>query len=273
MSKHQKKKTSTAVLLTSGLVGLTTVAGLGLSSSIVSAEGDSTTTNASVTVPVSCIMSGTVNTAHNATINPGTYSSASGSEYENGIGKTTLTAYCNDDNGFSIYAIGFTGDSYDSENHTKLVGTNASGNATISTKVYASSDTQSNWSMKVTKVTDSTQSYNPANMSITNSFDSWHEVPSTYTKVAQYKATTGSSTTDQGLGALGAKVETTYAAYIAPTQSADTYTGQVKYTMVHPYTEEPLQPQTATPGCINYFANASNAVGTMGCQSATEMLT
>ena len=257
--------------ITLSLVGITACCGLVLTSVRSYADGDSVVSNASVTVPVSCIMSGTVNTAHNATINPGTYSGASGSEYENGIGKTTLTAYCNDDNGFSIYAIGFTGDSYDSENHTKLVGTNASGNATISTKVYASSDTQSNWSMKVTKVTDSTQSYNPANMSINNSFDSWHEVPSTYTKVAQYKATTGSSTTDQGLGALGAKVETTYAAYIAPTQPADTYTGQVKYTMVHPYDDTPADgPQLSTPGCITYNRGANDVVGTMGCQSATD---
>ena len=40
--------------------------------------------------------------------------------------------------------------------------------------------------------------------------------------------------------------------------------------MVHPYNEEPLTPQPSTAGCINYFANASTAVGTMGCQSATD---
>ena len=71
-----------------------------------------------LTVPVACTMGGTGQTSHNASINPGTYSGASGSEYEAGIGKTTLTAICNDDNGFSIYAIGFTGNQYEGENHT-----------------------------------------------------------------------------------------------------------------------------------------------------------
>ena len=257
--------------ITLSLVGIATCCGLVLTSVHSYADGDSAVSNASVTVPVSCIMSSTVDTAHNATLSPGTYSGASGSQYENGIGKTTLTTYCNDNNGFSIYAIGFTGDSYDGENHTKLVGTSASGNATIATKVYESTDTSSNWSMKVTKVENPTSgdpiTYNPQNMSIANSFNSWHVIPDTYTKVAEYHATAGSSTTDT---ALGAKVETTYASYIAPTQAADTYTGKVKYTMVHPYTEEPLQPQPSTAGCINYFANASTAVGTMGCQSATD---
>ena len=70
----------------------------------------------------------------------------------------------NDDNGFSIYAIGYTGNSYDSENHTKLVGSSTGG--VIATKAYASGDTTSNWSMKLTKVTDATESYNPQNLTI-----------------------------------------------------------------------------------------------------------
>ena len=253
------------IITTLSLVSITILFGIVLASSKVSAD-DSAVDTTTITVPVSCTMSGNIATGqeHTATLQPGTYSGASGSGYENGIGKTTLTTFCNDDNGFSIYAVGFTGDTMEGENHTKLVGTSASNNAAIATKVYESSDTTSNWSMKVTKVDDSTQSYNPANMSITNSFNSWHTIPDTYTQVAEYKATTGTSTTDT---TLGAKVETTYAAYVSTSQPADTYTGKVKYAMVHPYNEEPLAPQPATSGCINYFANASDAVGTMGCQS------
>ena len=246
------------------LLTMTILGGIVLSSTIVSADNNEVIDTVELTVPVACTMSG-IGTTHTATLNPGTYSGASGSEYENGIGKTTLTAICNDDNGFSIYAIGFTGNSYDSENHTKLVGANTNG--TISTKAYASGDTTSNWSMKLTKVTDSTVSYNPQNLTISTGYDSWIAVPASYTKVAQYHANTGSSTTDT---TLGVKLETTYAAYIASSQAADTYVGQVKYTMVHPYDEQPLQPQTATPGCINYFPNGSNVIGTMGCQSATD---
>ena len=241
--------------------------GLLLVGNTVSAD-DSVVSKTSITVPEACTMTGS-GTTHAATLTPGTYSGASGSEYENGIGKTTLTTICNDNNGFSIYAIGYTGNSYNSENHTKLVGTNTGG--TISTKAYASGDNNSNWSMKLTKVTDSTESYNPQNLTIQSDtegiFSSWHSVPASYTKVAEYHANTGSSTTDT---TLGAKLETTYAAYIASNQPADIYVGQVKYTMVHPYIETPLQPQTATPGCINYFPNGSNVDGTMGCQSATD---
>ena len=125
--------------------------------------------------------------------------------------------------------------------------------------------------MKLTKVTNPVSgdpvTYNPDNLTITTGYDTWHAVPDTFAKVAEYHANTGSSTTDT---TLGVKLETTYAAFVASNQPADTYIGQVKYTMVHPYTEVPLQPQPATQGCINYFANASNAVGTMGCQSATD---
>ena len=207
-------------------------------------------------------------TTHTATLNPGTYSAASGSDYESGIGKTTLTAICNDDNGFSIYAIGYTGNQYEGENHTKLVGANTNG--TIVTKAYASGDTTSNWSMKLTKITDATESYNPQNLTITTNYDNWIAVPATFTKVTQYHANTGSSTTDT---TLGVKLETTYAAYIASNQAADTYVGQVKYTMVHPYDEQPLQPQACPPGCICYFANGSNVEGTMGQQTVSTSAT
>ena len=240
-----------------------------LLSTKVSADADEIIDRIELSVPVACTMGGTGTTSHNATIDPGTYSGASGSDYENGIGKTVLTSFCNDANGFAIYAIGYTGDSYDSENHTKLVGVNTS--QTIATKVYASGDTSSNWSMKLTKVTDSTESYLPANMSILGSFDNWHTVPASYTKVAEYhSSTTNPSTTDT---ILGAKLETTYATYISTTQVADTYNGQVKYTMVHPYTEQPLQPQSTPAGCINYYPNGSNVEGTMGCQSISSNAT
>ena len=252
------------------LLATTVLSGMALSSNIVSADTEVIDT-VELTVPVACTMSGTGIT-HTATLNPGTYSGASGSEYENGIGKTTLTAICNDDNGFSIYAIGYTGNQYEGENHTKLVGTNTNG--TIATKAYVSGDTSSNWSMKLTKITNPCSgdpiTYNPENLTITTNYDNWIAVPATYTKVAQYKANTGSSATDT---TLGVKLETTYAAYIASNQAADIYVGQVKYTMVHPYNDVPAQPQTSASGKICYYANASNAEGTMGCQDVASTVT
>ena len=250
------------------LLTMTILSGIDLSSTFVSADTE-VIDRVELTVPIACTMSGT-GTTHTATLNPGTYSATSGSDYEAGIGKTTLTAICNDDHGFSIYAIGFTGNQYEGDNRTKLVGPNTNGN--IATKAYVSGDATSNWSMKLTKVTNPGSgdpiTYNPENLTITTNYDNWIAVPATYTKVAQYKANTGSSTTDT---TLGVKLETTYAAYIASNQAADTYVGQVKYTIVHPYNDDaPLFPQQATAGCINYFPNGNNVVGTMGCQSATD---
>ena len=257
--------TKSLYLTLGSLVTITLLSGVLLSSSIVSADNDSVTDQVEITVPTSCTMSGTGQTSHTATIDPGTYSAASGSEYANGIGKTTITALCNDYNGFSIYAIGFTNSE---EGNNTLKGTSSSGNATIATKAYEQSDTTSNWSMKLTKVTDTTVSYNPNNMTITTGYDNYHSVPDDYTKVVEYKASTGSSATDQ---TLGAKLETTYAAFISTTQPADTYTGQVKYVMVHPYNatapESPPKPQPSTVGAITYYANVSDAVGTMGIQA------
>ena len=257
MKKSKKgDKMGKCSMITGGLVLGTVLVGGVLSNSVVNAEGDSAVDDVTIAVPVACTMSGVVDSAHTISLQAATYSG------DGGIGKTTLSTHCNDNNGFSIYAVGFTGDT---DGGNTLVG--ASSGETINTGIYTSGATDSSWSMKVSKVTDSSQSYNPQNMTITNSFDDWHVVPTSYTKVAEYHATTGSSTTDT---VLGAKVETTYDAYIARMQTADSYTGKVKYVMVHPYTEEPLQPQPATSGCINYFANASDAVGTMGCQSASD---
>ena len=252
------------------LLGISLFSGTTLASVKASTESSAVST-ASITVPVACTMRGTGVDSHTATLAPNTYSGASDSEYANGIGKTTLTAICNDDNGFSIYAIGYTNNQYEGENHTKLVG--QSTNSTISTKAYASGDTTSNWSMKLTKVTDSTISYNPQNLTISSdaegSFDTWHSVPDAYTKVAEYHANTGSSTTDT---TLGVKLETTYAAYISSSQPADTYVGQVKYTMVHPYSNTPKDgPITNCPAnSICYSPNANDIEGTMGQQPITD---
>ena len=93
-------------------------------------------------------------------------------------------------------------------------------------------------------------------------YSTFQNVPSSYAKVAKRE-----SSTDVGTTAEGATLTTTYQAYISPTQAAGTYTGQVKYTMVHPHNgEAPLSPQPSTAGCITYYANASTAQGTMGTQ-------
>ena len=245
------------ITITSALILTTIITGTITSSISVEAEDITDITDitdtASVTVPASCSMTATLESEHSASIPNGIYS---GTElYPNGIGKTTIATFCNDNSGYAIYAIGYTGDKYDGEDHTKLIG--ATNGQKISTGTATSGST-SNWAMKLTKVTDSSQSYNPENLTITNGYDDYNVIPDTYTKVANY-----TSTTDQTLGSV---LSTTYAAYISPTEVADTYTGKVKYTLVHPNTEVPAQPQSCTTGKICYFANVSDYEGTMADQ-------
>ncbi len=197
-----------------------------MASSTVSAD-DSVVDQINITVPVSCTMSGTGMNTHNAEIQNGTYTAD--------IGTTTLTAFCNDNNGFAIYAVGFTDNEYG-----KNVLTNSTlGNTyDIATGIATSGDT-SNWAMKLTMTQDSGDTTSTNAFTIDSapnttggtdvSFTNYHTVPSEYVKVA-HKNTNTDMTTSTG----GVKLTTTYAVFINKTQPAGTYTGQVKYTLVHP---------------------------------------
>ncbi|MBR3353565.1 hypothetical protein IKG49_03175, partial [Candidatus Saccharibacteria bacterium] len=125
------------------------ISGLVLASSIVSADNNSTVDQINITVPESCTMSGTGMNTHNANINNGTYTPD--------IGTTTMHVFCNDNAGFAIYAAGYTGDEIGGENSNKLVGTNASSNATIESGIATSAGNPdiSNWAMKLAITQDS----------------------------------------------------------------------------------------------------------------------
>ena len=210
INKHNQSLTYLTIY---SLSSITIISGLTLSSSTVSA--DDVIDNVAVTVQVACTMSGTGMDSHSAEVVNGTYRAD--------IGTTTIKAFCNDPNGFSIYAIGFTGDEYTGTNHTKLVGTNDS-TKTIATGTATSGST-SNWAMKL--ATNSSATYP---ITLTNGYGSYKGVPDTYTKVAER-----TSGTDVGTSATGSELTTTYAAFISSAQVADTYVGKVKYTLVHPY--------------------------------------
>ena len=262
--KLSTKQFSVALFITLGLVSFTIIAGFILSSTIVNATDDSVVDEINITVPVSCTLTGTGMNSHNANIVNGTYTAD--------IGTTTLKAFCNDNEGFAIYATGYTGNTIGETNSNKLVGTAASNNATIVTGLATSTPSPdvSNWAMKITATSDSGDTSGTNALTIDSdaegSFGVYHTVPNSYTKVAHKNSATNMDTTTGG-----ATLTTTYAAYISKTQPADTYSGQVIYTLVHPSDAgAPPQPQPSTAGCINYFANASDAEGTMGCQSATD---
>ena len=192
------------------LTFLTVFAGFCLASTTVSAE-ETLQDNVDISVPVSCNLNSSVDVAHTAIVNAGTSVSD--------IGTTNFTVFCNDASGFALYAIGYTNED-DGDN--TLVGQTTSN---IINTGQATSGNTSAWAMKMIKVTDG--SYQPNNLTITNNFNNYKEVPDTYTKVAEYTSSTDTT--------LGSKLQSTYRAFMSTFQDADTYNGKVKYTLVHPH--------------------------------------
>ena len=221
--------------VTIGLIGLTVLSGFLFSSSFISA--DEVTDEVVIEVPISCTLSGTGMNSHDAEINNGQYNSA--------IGETTIKASCNDNEGFAVYAIGYT-DNEDGKN----VLTNASLGSTFDIVTgTGASGANSQWAMKLSTITSPTPAYP---ITIQNSFDSFHTVPTDYALVAKR-----TSATDIGLSAEGSAFKTTYQVYISQTQPSGLYSGQVKYTLVHPNdTDAPKKPTT-----IVFDANGSTFTG------------
>ncbi len=227
-------------ILASTILASTILTATILASSTVSADNPSVVDRIKITVPVACTISGTGMNSHNADINNGLY--------EDDIGSTILHAFCNDNEGFAIYAAGYTGNEIGATNSNKLVGTTASNNAVIASGLAttAGNPDVSNWAMKLAITQDSgdtagTNAFtidsapnvdlpSQAEQSATQaSFTQYHIVPNEYTKVAHKNSATDMTATTGGV-----KLTTTYAAYISKTQPADTYSGQVIYTLVHP---------------------------------------
>lgn len=195
-------------------------------------------------VPVACTMSGTGMTSHNAEIQNGTSNSS--------IGETTIKAFCNDSDGFTIYAIGYTNNE---EGNNTLTNSTLGSTYNITTGTVTSGNA-SKWAMKLSTISSPTPTYP---ITIQNSFDSFHNVPDDYVLVA--KRTLG---TDVGTNAEGSTIKTTYQVYIAQSQPAGTYTGQVKYTLIHPNTADaPEKPYACPANYICYHPNGNDVVGTM----------
>ncbi len=251
MTKTNKYLFAPLSLASLTLLATTLLSGAFLMSSSVSADNDSVVDQISITVPISCTLSGTGMTSHNANIANGTYTAD--------IGTTTLTAFCNDNSGFSIYATGYTGNEIGATNSNKLVGTSASNNATIDTGTATSAGNPdvSNWAMKL--ATNSSATYV---LTLDNGFGSYSAVPNSYTKVAHR-----ASGTDIGTNAEGSTLTTTYGAYISKTQPADTYTGQVIYTLVHP--QSAPAPIVCNPNGTTIGTNTSTDIKCMQDISST----
>ena len=254
-TKRPCPETKCQAIATGILVVATLTIGTFLSSNQVSA--DDSIDDVSISVPVSCSMSGTGMNSHTTDIVNG--------QYTTDIGATTIKMFCNDQNGFAVYAAGYTGDEIDGTNSTRLVGSNTNSSIITGTATSAGSTDKSNWAMKLTASTDSGDTTGANALSIdsdTNgSFSSYHKVPGSYVKVAHKNAATSM---DSSIG--GATLTTTYAAYISQTQPADTYSGKVKYTLVHPSdASAPLIPLKDYEcfGMLCYAPNTNDTLGTM----------
>ncbi len=181
----------------------------------ISGSVDDTVT---ITVDSSCLMGQTIISDHTAQLNPG--------ETNSTIGESRISTYCNDTNGYAIYAIGYTNGEL---GNTTLLST--TGN-TIPT---GTSGTSSYWNMKLTPA--SSGSYIP---NIVSPFTNNTAVPSEYTKVAYFDSTTPGPTQAQDpTPTSGSYFTTTYETHLSTTQAAGVYNGQIQYVLVHPSTETP----------------------------------
>ncbi|MBR3353179.1 hypothetical protein IKG49_01125 [Candidatus Saccharibacteria bacterium] len=258
-------------LLPSGMVGVAILVG-GILTLPKAMADDSSVSTATITVPMACSMSSTTDTAHTAEV-PNGIDSRGQDYYPDGIGQTTLKVYCNDNEGFSVYAVGYSDDTL---GNTYLRDSTLGQTSDILTSTTFTGNTSA-WAMKI-GVTSGT--YTPIIAGSTSDsekqsgdtdYSNWAAVPSTYTRVSYRNS--GTDVDNNSIYTEGASVTTTYAAYISPTQKAGTYIGQVKYTLVHPASEVPLQPQPTTAGQICYYPNGSKVEGTMGCQSVSSSVT
>ena len=164
----------------------------------------------------SCTMSSAVDEAHTKEINNGTYHS--------GVGKTTVTTLCNDGNGYSIYANGY---SNNEEGNNKLINSEYP-EFSINTGLNTNGSTSA-WAMKLNNVEN-----DPTPPVIEQNYNNIYGiVPTFWTKVASRTA----STTDMD---EGSSFTTTYAVYASSNQHAGTYVGQVMYLLTHPAYPESL---------------------------------
>ena len=192
-----------------------------------SAEISSGADNIQLVLSTSCTVNAVVTEAHETSLH--------GGQKDDNVGNTKLSAFCNDNNGYSIYAVGSSGDI---DGNTDLINTvNESYN--IHTGVYNENNASnpSSWAMKLTAGTGTgidptTGGPVPTTPpTIINGFDDYSAIPNVYTQVA--KRTSGTSMiTDSD--ASGSYLNTTYQIYANSYQPAGTYNGKVKYAIVHP---------------------------------------
>ena len=191
---------------------LTIVLSLPHSSATNSGSG---TDNLTITISSACTLSSVVDSEHSTNTNVGTYTSD--------IGKTTITTLCNDGNGYSVYAVGY---SNNEEGNNKLINSERP-EYSIDTGLNTSGLTSA-WAMKLNNIENDPSPTPPVIETTYN--DTYGIVPNDWVKVAG--RTAGTTDMDEG-----SSFTTTYAVYASSNQHAGSYVGQVKYLLTHPSTK------------------------------------
>lgn len=133
---------------------------------------------------------------------------------------TTVSVVCNDLDGWSVYAKGDGGTTMAPAGNGTPIATLSAPEGEV--EAFPSSGATSKWAFKIEKPSGS-------NITIVNdgiNYGAWAPVPSAYDKVA----TSENGATNFTTG----KFSTAYKVYVGTNQQADTYTGSVVYTLVHP---------------------------------------
>ena len=204
-----KKGISFAVL---SVVGIFTMLSIIVSNGRVFAT--QTCTTDSVTGAITCSDSVKASVAVNTScgftvIDSGNYTLTLINNSTNNVNGSKFTTSCNSPNGYALYAVGFSGNQV---GNTKLLAQNIGSTYDIQT-----GNGSSNWKMKLT----STGSYGV----IEGAFANYTNIPGTYTKIASYTPAPSDTSTQSAF-------QTNYQATVSSTQPADSYVGQVKYTLI-----------------------------------------
>ena len=216
-----RTKNNQSLLISSSVFGVLLVATLASGAIMANTRAHADTSEVdtvNVDITAACTMTRTDSSG-------GTYATSLMPEQDTTLGPTSIKTICNDSAGYSIYAIGYSGNSYTNTNHTDLIST-IDNSYNIHTYAPSSAGSNSYWSMKVEPVASG--AYTPT---VESAYADFNVIPGTFTKLVGL-----GQATDAGDGATGSNINATYKIKASTSQVAGTYTGKVKYTLVHPNT-------------------------------------
>ena len=186
-----------------------------------SAVNNSSSDYVSINLPSSCTLSTTGNNSHITSM-------VSGQLKEN-IGSTEINTLCNDKNGYVVYAKGIIQNGSNEPVLSSPIGPSYD----IKTGNIPSTNSNSSWAIKLNPVASD---YSPTVVDTYN--NKYAPVPSDWTKVVSRSS--GTSTNTDISDNVKSAFTTTYAVYTTPSQPAGTYSGQVKFILLHPSTADNL---------------------------------